>query len=102
MTILSLRVALIICLGCFLCACSELSSSMSGSSGFTRPPLQVQQGQFFTWAMPADWKSNETGNGVDMTSPDGKLVASSVLLTGQAGQTTPWDFVVLMLSQLRA
>src|SRR6185436_17221200 len=70
--------------------------------GFTRPALAVQRGQFFTWAMPAEWQANETGNGVDLISPDGKLSATSVLLTGSRGQTTPWEFVVLMLGKLGA
>jgi len=52
--------------------------------------------------MPADWRATETGNGVDMISPDGKLAASSTLLTGSRGQTTPWEFLVLLLGNLGA
>ena len=52
--------------------------------------------------MPSDWRANESGNGVDMTSPDGKLIANSALLTGNPGQTTPWNFLVNLLSHLGA
>lgn len=76
------------------------ADSRSDNQGFTRPVLAVQRGQFFTWAMPAGWRSNETGNGVDMTSPDGKLAASAVLLTGNPGQSTPWDFLVKVMNAL--
>ena len=125
MIIPTLRIALIVLSAFFFCACCKLSSfsSHSGSSGpsssndrsngerhasqstdagFTRPPLTVQRGQFFTWAMPAEWRANESGNGVDMTSPDGKLAASSALLAGNPGQTTPWDFLANTLGRLGA
>ena len=67
----------------------EPSAPQTNIVGFTRPPLDVQRGQFFTWAMPAEWRANETGNGVDMTSPDDKLAASSVLLTGNPDRRLP-------------
>jgi hypothetical protein len=67
---------------------------------FTRPTLDVQQGKYFTYSMPAGWKATETANGVDMTSPDGKLIASSVLLTGTPGSATPWSFVQTVLAQI--
>ncbi len=130
MTTLTLRVALLIFLAFFSSACCKLlsfnspagrsSSSNPNSSssnnqrqeepsapqtnnvGFTRPPLAVQRGQFFTWAMPANWRGSETGNGVDMISPDGKLAASAVLLTGNPGQTTPWDFLTNIMGKLGA
>jgi len=130
MTTLTLRVALLIFLAFFSSACCKLlsfnspagrsSSSNPNSSssnnqrqeepsapqtnnvGFTRPPLAVQRGQFFTWAMPANWRGSETGNGVDMISPDGKLAASAVLLTGNPGQTTPWDFLTNLMGKLGA
>ena len=116
MITLSLRVALIVLSAFFFTGCCKLLSftpdrpsgsssssnrgkggghaSQSVDTGFTRPPLTVQRGQFFTWAMPAEWRSTETGSGVDMTSPDGKLTASATLVTGNPGQTTPWDFLV--------
>jgi len=129
MTTLILRIALLIFLALFSSGCCKLLSlnspsgrsgssnsnsnssnhgageraeSATGNPGFTRPPLTVQRGQFFTWAMPADWRSNESGNGVDMTSPNGKLAASAVLLTGTPGQTTPWDFLVNIMGKLGA
>ena len=67
---------------------------------FTRPPLLLRQGQYFAWAMPIDWRAYESGNGVDMVSPDGRLIANSVLLTGSTGQATPWSFLVTLLTQL--
>ena len=125
MSPLSLRVVLIVLSALFSSGCCKLISfgsnnGQSGSSssndrgkarrqasrgteiGFTRPALAVQRGQFFTWAMPAEWQATETGNGVDLISPDGNLAASSILLTGSRGQTTPWEFVVLLLGRLGA
>ncbi|HEX3280971.1 MAG TPA: hypothetical protein VHR36_07045 [Pyrinomonadaceae bacterium] len=78
------------------------TESATGEPAFTRPPLVVQRGQYFTWAMPAHWRANETGNGVDMNSPDGRLWANSVLLTGTPGTSTPWDFMELLLGKLGA
>jgi hypothetical protein len=69
---------------------------------FTRPSLVGHTGQYFTWMMPADWKSNETANGVDMTSADGSIIASSALLVGTPGQTDPWSFVCNLLTHLGA
>ena len=65
---------------------------------FTRPTLIVWRGEYFTYAMPADWQAHETGNGVDMNSPDGRLVASAELLSGSQGETTPWAFVYWALA----
>lgn len=76
------------------------AEAQAENAGFTRPVLAVQRGQFFTWAMPSGWKANETGNGVDMTSPNGKLAASAVLLTGNPGQSTPWEFLVKVMGAL--
>jgi hypothetical protein len=78
----------------------ERAGPQVASGGFTRPPLVMQRGDYFTWAMPADWHANETGNGVDMTSPDGHLIANAVLLTGNAGETTPWDFLVTLYTRI--
>lgn len=60
---------------------------------FDRPTLEAVRGQYFSYSMPSGWKAAETANGVDMTSPDGKLIASSVLLAGTPGSSTPWGFV---------
>lgn len=62
-----------------------------------RPVLVAHQGQYFTWATPAGWQSNENANGVDMKSEDGKMTANSVLLVGNRGQTEPWNFLSRML-----
>ena len=94
---LALGVALITGSTCFLCGCYKFSSS-----AFTRPPLLVQRGQYFSWAMPRNWQANETANGVDITSPDGRLTATAVLLIGNPGQTTPWSFLVNALTLLGA
>ena len=48
-----------------------------------------RQEQYFAWAMPLDWKSYESANGVDMTPPDGRLVINAGLLVKNAGQSTP-------------
>jgi hypothetical protein len=71
-------------------------------SGFTRPALAISQGQYFKWAMPIGWRAYESGNGVDLTSPDGRYFANSTLLTGSWGQTTPWNFLVSVLNQIGA
>ncbi len=80
----------------------EQSAPAGNSNGFTRPPLVVQQGQYFSWAMPRDWRANESANGVDMTSADGRFIANAALLAGNPGQTTPWSFLVNLLDQLGA
>ncbi len=64
-----------------------------------RPMLQVQQGQYFRWSMPKDWHSNETTNGVDISSPDNSAGASSALLVGAPGQSSPRRFVEVFLPQ---
>lgn len=71
-------------------------------NAFIRPSLLVRQGQYYAWAMPIDWQSYETANGVDLTSPDGRLIVNSGLLVGNPGQTTPWNFVVNVLTQIGA
>jgi hypothetical protein len=58
-----------------------------------RPTLRVQQGQYFKWSMPEGWRSNETTNGVDIASPDGRAGATSCLLVNTPGTTTPRGFV---------
>jgi hypothetical protein len=69
-------------------------------NAFVRPALMVRQGQYFAWAMPMDWQAHESANGVGMASPDGKLVVDSELLVGSWGETTPWNFVVSVLTQV--
>jgi len=60
---------------------------------FIRPALAVYRGQYFTYTMPTDWQVvAETGNGIDMKSPDDRMGASATLLTGAVGSTTPWVF----------
>lgn len=81
---------------------SDQSASTVGHVGFIRPALEVRNGQYFTWAMPADWKATETANGVDMTSADGRMIASSVLLVGSQGRSDPWSFVSSVLTHLGA
>jgi len=71
-----------------------------GPGGFTRPALAISQGQYFKWAMPIGWRAYESGNGVELTSPDGRFFANSTLLTGSWGQTTPWNFLVTILNQI--
>jgi hypothetical protein len=55
--------------------------------------LHEQKGEYFVYLMPAGWKAAETANGLDLTSADGKLVASSVVLANTPGSSTPWNFV---------
>ena len=76
----------------------ESSPASAPQHSFTRPQLVGHSGQYFRWETPAGWKCNETSNGVDMTSPDGKLLATSAVLFGSVGQTDPWDFLNRTLS----
>jgi len=77
----------------------EPTQTQTTHLAFTRPPLLVRQGEHFTYAMPIDWQSHESGNGVDMNSPDGRLIASAELLNApRGGETTPWAFVYGVLS----
>ena len=78
----------------------EASTPAGDRAGFGRPSLVVKTGKYFTYAMPADWKSTETANGVDMTSPDGMMTANSALLVGNQGKSDPWTFVSSMLTVL--
>lgn len=63
----------------------------------TRPMLVAQSGDYFRWEMPRGWKADETSNGVDMTSPDGHMTASSAVLMGGQGTTDPWSFLAWAL-----
>ncbi|HSV14896.1 MAG TPA: hypothetical protein VLI90_11590 [Tepidisphaeraceae bacterium] len=60
---------------------------------YVRPTLRVQQGQYFRWSQPEGWRSNETTNGVDVISPDGRAGATSCLLVNTPGTTNPQGFV---------
>lgn len=63
-----------------------------------RPPLQVHQGQYFSYSMPKGWSANETTNGVDMLAPDQVTGAAFALLLGGFGQTSPEQFLQLVLN----
>lgn len=65
-----------------------------------RPSLQTQQGQYFRWAMPQGWTSNETSNGVDLLAPDGITLVSSALLHGGFGNLSPRDFLLMIMQQV--
>lgn len=65
-----------------------------------RPPLELQQGQYFRWAAPKGWTVKETTNGVDLFAPDGKTFVSSALLHGSFGRMTPRDFLIMTMKQV--
>jgi len=65
-----------------------------------RPALEVHQGRYFRWAAPVGWRSSETGNGVEVTAPDGSATASFALLMRSRGHATPVDFMVAMLGRV--
>lgn len=65
-----------------------------------RPPLEIQQGRYFRWAIPKGWAATETTNGVDLFAPDGKTFVSSALLQGSFGQMTPRDFLIMTIRQV--
>jgi len=88
----------------FLVGCSgpDLSSGIAGTASHpsepapakaTRPILVSKSGGYFSWTAPEGWKSQETSNGVDLTSSDGKMGASSAVLIGSSGETDPWRFL---------
>lgn len=62
--------------------------------------MYVHEGNCFRYAMPSGWKSNETMNGVDMTSPDEKTVVSFALLISAFGETTPKQFIQQTLQMI--
>jgi hypothetical protein len=72
---------------------SPPASVAPAKPAFVRPTLEVHRGEYFSYEMPEGWQAAESANGVDMTSPDGKMSASSALLSGAPGSTTPWGFV---------
>ena len=60
--------------------------------------LQPQQGMYFRWSMPADWRVSETNAGVTLTSPDGRCCAFLAGIMRSRGSRTPIDFLRYMLS----
>ena len=78
----------------------EFPPSPGLRSSTNRPVLETRQGQYFRWSMPQGWSYNETTNGVDIVSSDGRSGASSALLVGGFGQPSPRDFLLFMLQQL--
>lgn len=70
------------------------------SGGIDRPVLETRQGRYFRFSVPKGWTENETTNGVDLTSPDGKTGISSFLLMGAFGNATPRDFLAQRLQAL--
>ncbi|MBI2380761.1 MAG: hypothetical protein HYV16_08400 [Gammaproteobacteria bacterium] len=65
-----------------------------------RPALEVHQGRYFRYAMPAGWRANETTNGVDMMAPDQVSGASFALLLGSFGQSAPVPFFQQVVSSI--
>src|SRR5687768_6945929 len=80
-------------------AASAVSAGRAESApAVTRPTLIAQSGEYFTWVMPKGWKASETSNGVDLTSPDGSMAATSAVLMGSSGEPDPWSFLTWALS----
>lgn len=69
-------------------------------TGSARPPLEVRQGRYFRWAMPAGWRASESMSGVELAAPDGNTRVGSILLLGSPGSSRPEDFVLRSLRQL--
>ena len=65
-----------------------------------RPPLELHEGRFFRWAVPAGWTGSDAATGVTLTAPNGLMSVSSALLLHQPGQTTPADLTLWMLGQI--
>src|SRR5687768_7216279 len=91
-----------------LAGCSDSLSPSPGAAGVSegnaepppvvRPTLIARSGDYFKWVMPKDWKASESSNGVDLTSPDGSMAASSAVLMGSNGTSDPWSFLTWALS----
>src|SRR5579862_8095599 len=74
------------------------TASQSSPPPFSRPPLQRQSGQYFTWLAPAGWTATESPNGVDLKSADSSILVNADLLRGNKGQSDPWSFTNKVLS----
>ncbi len=68
--------------------------------GSLRPAMEVRQGTFFRWAMPVGWRASESISGVEVSSPDGRLVAASTFLMRTRGASRPQAFALTMLGRL--
>jgi len=53
------------------------------------PRMTVHQGRYFSFAAPQGWTTNETTNGVDVQSPDGREGFNFAGLEGSPGSSTP-------------
>jgi hypothetical protein len=82
------------------CYASTAPSPTSPGGKLARPPLETHQGRYFRWASPKEWKQSESTNGISLTSPDGKQMASSVMLLRSTGRITPIDFLTMMLGKM--
>ncbi len=65
-----------------------------------RPPLQMHQGQYFSWSVPTGWNARESTSGVEMSSPDGLLKADWAILLRSPGSNRPENFVLMMLPKI--
>lgn len=65
-----------------------------------RPPLEVRQGSYFRWALPAGWRASESMSGVDLKGPEPGWGAASVILMRSPGASSPQAFAQAMLSRV--
>jgi hypothetical protein len=79
-----------------------VASARADSPPPERPPLTVQQGRYFRYAMPPGWQATESTNGVEVAAPDRVTGASFSLLMGGFGQVTPESFLRMMVQQTAA
>lgn len=62
--------------------------------------LQIHQGQYFRWSVPAGWKARESMSGVEMFSADGQLKADWAILLRSPGSSRPDAFALNMLARV--
>ncbi len=62
-----------------------------------RPAMVWTTGRYFRWAAPAGWTSEEGTNGVTVTSPDGRMLATSAMLLRSPGSSAPQAFLLGVL-----
>ncbi len=72
---------------------SGAATTAGTTANYSASSLQPQQGKYFRWAAPSDWRVSETNAGVTLTSPDGIYSASLALLLRSRGTTTPEAFL---------
>ncbi len=83
------------------------SLSIFSSLGWAAAPLpagpaalQPQQGHYFRWMAPPDWRARESNAGVTLMSPDNRFNASLAMIMRSRGSRTPEQFLRWLFAQV--